>query len=314
MALQGIPNTAGPEPSPQRETHPEPAPAVPRLTAALQTTLDLEELLTVFWREAHAWVPVDGLLYYPPQTHAPVTTGTAGRHRCNYSLELVGQPLGELTFTRQRRFSEGEMEQMERLLCALLFPLRNALQYQAAVEAAYRDPLTGAENRAALEKGLTREISRAQRHRLPLSLVTLDIDAFKQVNDRYGHIVGDCVLRATADQTRAALRESDLFYRYGGEEFIILLPHTDLEGATQVAERIRTHVADHLCCCEHTRLRVTVSLGVAGLGHEPTGMVLFDQADHAMYRAKGAGGNRVAVADPQLDSRREEDGEPVGEC
>ena len=297
MALQGIPNTAGDRPEQGPAESQDLAPAVPRLTAALQTTLDLQEMLLIFQREAHAWLPVDGILYKTPDRAEDLEIGAAGRHRCSYNLELMGQPLGVLTLTRNRRFSGEEMEELERLLCALLFPLRNALQYRLAVEAAFRDPLTGTENRAALEKGLIQEISRARRHRLPLSLVTLDIDKFKRVNDRYGHVVGDCVLQAVAEQTGTALRESDLFYRYGGEEFVILLPHTDLDGAQQVAERIRERVADHVCCCDRSRLQVSVSLGVAELDGDVSGMVLFDRADRAMYRAKEAGGNGVALAE-----------------
>lgn len=298
MALQGIPSTAGNGPGhAPNEPQEELAPAVPRLTAALQTTLDLEEMLAIFQREAQAWLPVDGLLYQAPERTESLQIGDKARHRCSYTLELMGQPLGELTLTRNRRFSSDEMEELERLLCALLFPLRNALQYQAAVETAFRDPLTGAENRAAMEKGMTQELSRARRHRLPLSLVTLDIDSFKRVNDRYGHVIGDCVLQAVAEQSRMALRESDLFYRYGGEEFVILLPHTDLDGARRVAERVCRQVAEHICCCDRTHLQVTVSLGVAAYDGDASAMVLFDRADRAMYRAKGAGGNRVAVAE-----------------
>ncbi|HKJ75864.1 MAG TPA: GGDEF domain-containing protein [Gammaproteobacteria bacterium] len=297
MALQGIPNTAGHRPEQASNEPQELAPAVPRLTAALQTTLELEEMLAIFQRETGAWLPVDGILFQGPERAECLEIGNLGRHRCSYTLELVGQPLGELTFTRNRRFSEEEMKELERLLCALLFPLRNALQYRSALEAAFRDPLTGAENRAALEKGLVQELSLARRHGVPLSLVTLDIDSFKRVNDRYGHVIGDCVLQAVAEQTRTALRESDLFYRYGGEEFVILLPHTGLDGARRVAERVCRQVADHICCCDRSHLQVTVSLGVAAYTGESSGMILFDRADRAMYRAKGAGGNRVMVSE-----------------
>lgn len=301
MALHGTPSTPHPEPGPAGRPDPAPvsAPAAPRLTAALQTTLDPAELLAIFQRETAPWVHVDSIRFQGPDGAPALYTGDPARHRSNYRLKLADEDLGDLTFTRGRRFSEAELTILEQLLCALLFPLRNALRYRAAVEAARRDPLTGLENRAALDEGLEREVQLARRHDHPLSLVTLDIDRFKQVNDRYGHSAGDCVLREVVNQAQHALRTSDLFYRYGGEEFVALLTHTEPAGALVVAERIRSLVRAHPCTCDDLELWVTVSLGIAALEQEDTPLSLFDKADHAMYRAKDSGRDRVVVYPPE---------------
>jgi diguanylate cyclase (GGDEF)-like protein len=272
------------------------APDTLRLTTALQTTLDLEQLLRIFSETAQETIPHQGLTYRNDENRFVVAVGHTGRHHCSYRLNLLGTELGEVALSRSRRFSEQDLAQVEYLLCALVYPLRNALHYREAVNAAHRDPLTGISNRAALEQHLTRETALARRHHTPLSLIVIDIDWFKKVNDRHGHAVGDTVLRSVAQVIQKGLREGDLLFRYGGEEFVILLNNTAQDGAVQVAERIRAAVAATPCHCEGRDIGVTVSLGVATLAEE-NGSALFDRADHALYQAKNQGRNRVMHAE-----------------
>jgi diguanylate cyclase (GGDEF)-like protein len=150
-------------------------------------------------------------------------------------------------------------------------------------------------NRAALEDHLRREVTLARRHHQPLSLLVIDIDWFKQVNDRYGHAIGDAVLRAVAHVTQEGLRGDDLLFRFGGEEFVVLLRATPADGAAIVAERIRATIEAASCTCDGKDIKVTVSVGVATL-REETGDSLFDRADHALYQAKQQGRNRVQSA------------------
>ncbi|WP_243030165.1 GGDEF domain-containing protein [Thermus altitudinis] len=149
-------------------------------------------------------------------------------------------------------------------------------------EQALTCPLTGLPNRRALEMALEREAARVERGEKPFSLVILDLDDFKKVNDTHGHLVGDRLLKEVAQYLVAHVRQGDLVGRWGGEEFAILLPRTQGEEAMQVAERLRTGLS---------RLGVTGSFGVAvyqgDLGD------LFQRADRALYRAKGEGKNRV---------------------
>ncbi len=270
------------------------APDTLRLTAALQTTLEMEQLLQIFSDTLQEQVPHAGLTYRNNERHFVISVGQSGRHHCSYRLNLLGSELGEVALNRSKRFSEQELAHVEFFLCSLVYPLRNALLYREAVTAALRDPLTGVGNRGALEEHLMREVSLAQRHKAPLSLIAIDLDHFKQVNDRHGHSVGDCVLRTVARRMVDVLRSTDLAYRYGGEEFVILLNGTPLAGAQMVAERIREAVASLPCQCDGIEIPITISLGVASLADE-SGTALFDRADRALYSAKEQGRNRIEI-------------------
>ncbi len=161
------------------------------------------------------------------------------------------------------------------------------------------DQLTGAFNRRGLERILKTEVERSLRYRQPLAALMLDIDHFKPVNDRYGHPVGDRVLRWLAGIISSSLRSSDLLCRYGGEEFLIVLPHTGLERALEAGERIRRQVAGEPFRDQGLEIPLTVSLGAALLDPEaedPEGE-LIAAADRALYRAKREGRNRVCRED-----------------
>jgi diguanylate cyclase (GGDEF)-like protein len=169
------------------------------------------------------------------------------------------------------------------------------------VEMAVTDELTGLHNRRSIEQRLREELVRTQRHGHRCACILLDIDLFKQTNDTFGHAGGDAVLRGLATATRAALRASDLLGRWGGEEFLAVLPETDLAGAQAMAERLRLAVEAMRVEFEGWQLVATVSLGVADAlpaGHPDALNAdrLVARADEALYRAKAAGRNRVAVA------------------
>ncbi|HEY6101244.1 MAG TPA: diguanylate cyclase [Anaeromyxobacter sp.] len=160
---------------------------------------------------------------------------------------------------------------------------------------ARKDPLTGLPNRRALEEELARAAARALRAGTPLSAAVLDVDHFKQVNDRHGHAAGDAVLAAVAARAAAALRAGDLLARIGGEEFAVLLPGAELARAAEAAERIRAAVAAEPLAAGGLALPVTVSLGCAALlPGEGDGSALLARADAKLYEAKRTGRNKVA--------------------
>lgn len=166
------------------------------------------------------------------------------------------------------------------------------------------DPLTGVFNRRLLDRRLNEEIARARRYGLPLSILLIDIDHFKQINDSHGHQAGDRVLIAMGKLIAKGLRDSDVVVRYGGEEFLIIAPHTPLVGAVELAERIRKRVASHDFALASppatpSPLGVTVSLGIGSLGDGVASAdELIEAADANLYRAKRAGRNRVVAAAP----------------
>lgn len=165
------------------------------------------------------------------------------------------------------------------------------------IRLATTDPLTGIANRRRFLDQLGMELQRIKRFGQPATMLMLDIDHFKQVNDGYGHAVGDSVLRHFAELTQQSLRRIDLFGRLGGEEFGILLPGTALEGAIEFAERLREQVAETPASSEKGEIRLTVSIGAAEFDSvDPSPDSILARADVALYRAKGGGRNRVEMS------------------
>lgn len=175
--------------------------------------------------------------------------------------------------------------------------LENALLAERLRELSVLDGLTRLLNRRAIFERLSEEIERARRYRLPLSVVLCDFDHFKRINDRFGHLVGDAVLREGSAVLRKSLRTTDLLGRYGGEEFLAVLPQVDLEAACQAAERLRRDIAVYpLAIATSPQQRITASFGVAALS-ELAGRTAADElvgiADRRLYEAKAAGRDRV---------------------
>lgn len=171
------------------------------------------------------------------------------------------------------------------------------IAHQHARESAMTDPLTGLHNRRYAMERLAQEWGAAERNRQPLSIMSLDIDHFKQINDTYGHDVGDIVLRHFAETLKEFSRSPDIACRIGGEEFLMLAPSTPLDGAMQYADRIRARIEAKAIAAAGTHLHLTVSIGVAQKSVDTANLdQLLKQADDALYRAKREGRNRVVAA------------------
>jgi two-component system, cell cycle response regulator len=165
-------------------------------------------------------------------------------------------------------------------------------------ELSLTDPLTGALNRRAFDNALRREVSRARRYGLVLSLVLVDLDHFKRINDTFGHPAGDEILKAFVKRLEQGLRESDALHRYGGEEFAILLPHTGEQGARELGERLLASIAREPFLVARRDLRLTASAGLAWLsGPALDHLSLVEMADRALYLAKQRGRNRLESAE-----------------
>jgi len=158
------------------------------------------------------------------------------------------------------------------------------------------DALTGVNNRRSLETHLKDEVERHKRYGHPLSLIMLDIDHFKKINDTYGHQCGDYILQEITALISSSIRSEDILARYGGEEFCCLLPETTLPAAAVLAERFRKKIADHLFKCQDVSTHVTISLGVSTMGPNTINPEnLLKNADDGLYKAKNSGRNRIWV-------------------
>ncbi len=267
-----------------------------RLTGKLQTTLELRQLLEIFFTEVQQAVLIDGMTFHHARQELTLSQGKQSVHSVSYRLQTQGDYMGDLSFQRSTRFREHELANIEGLITTLVYPVRNALRYHSAVAAAFRDPLTGAGNRAALDRTLKREIELAKRHEHQLSLLMLDLDWFKQINDQHGHSCGDRVLQQTVKCISASIRQTDMCFRYGGEEFIIVLSGACAEGAQTIAERIRQGIAGLTLSGSQGPITLSASLGCATLRGDDDKDSLLHRADEALYAAKSGGRNRVISA------------------
>ena len=267
---------------------------ITRLALQMQQTLELTPLLQTFCHETARIVPCDSVRYENDNSVLNYQTGEKRSHRCSYQLEIEGDLLGKIECTRSKPFSIKETNLLERLLSLLIYPLRNALLYQKAVAEAHRDPLTGINNRAAFDEALSREICSFKRHLTSFSLLVVDIDHFKKINDTYGHIVGDTVLRSVAQGIRNTVRRSDEVFRYGGEEFVVLLSNTEIDGAKFIAERIRKEIKK-LTFSVNENIKVTASIGVSSTNTIRDVTDTLFHADKALYQAKEEGRDKVVI-------------------
>lgn len=267
-----------------------------RLSNLLHSTLDVNEVLNLFMATVRRELKINGALYRNDALGIVVELDVAAKHSCTYRLDHEKNALGELSLSRDRRFSDSELQRLEILLGSLVPALRNALQYLGAIQSATRDALTGAGNRIALEIAADREIALARRSGQPTAILVIDIDHFKEVNDRYGHNAGDRVLIEIARQLRQSCRESDSIFRFGGEEFVVLLSQTEENGAAATAERIRAAIAGMCTQYQQQLIHITASIGIACLDRGESLHTWFDRADRALYLAKQAGRNRVVRA------------------
>lgn len=258
----------------------------------------------------------DGITYY--RYMAPLFVEKS----CLSCHAKQGYQLGDVRGGISVRFNINAMERammLNRILIGLLFTVtlasflgivrRLVISLQKKLMAAEKliqemaitDDLTKLKNRRFLRKRLKEELDRASRYRHPLSCIFFDVDHFKRVNDTYGHEAGDAVLKAISATAQEQCRQTDILGRYGGEEFLMILPETDMEQARVLAERLRQAIKDQTSIADQQQIRVTITSGVACYSPEttiaqPDLSAFIAQADTAMLEAKKAGRNRVGVA------------------
>jgi len=266
------------------------------ISSALQTTLEFSELIHIFSNKIQEIVPHNGFIYTNTEFELNLQKGIKTKNICRYALKVEEQDLGELTLMRHSHFNQYEIDQLETLLCCLIYPLRNATLYNQALKMAFTDALTQTNNRTAFNDAIRREMTLAERQSNNLSLAFIDIDHFKAINDNYGHDCGDQALKSVAKCIKESIRSCDAAYRYGGEEFVVLLNSTDTQGAALLAERIRTTIEQHTLAYGMEIIKLTASIGISSLHGNDTADSFIKRADNAMYQAKEKGRNQIACS------------------
>jgi diguanylate cyclase (GGDEF)-like protein len=269
--------------------------ALARFGEALAATHDAKQLLRIVAAiAAEATSACGSRITLPDGTVVASGDADGEGERLILPLTAAGERFGTLELVGDS-FSKEQRMNAASLAAHAVVALENARLHGMVERQALVDGLTGLANRRAASDALHAEAARAERLETPLSVVLADLDGFKDINDEHGHAVGDEVLRAFAEVLRDTLRESDLAGRWGGEEFLLLLPGADEEGAAQFAERVRIALAGR-DIPSVSGLRVTASFGVAEWARETNTQQLVAAADSALYRAKRAGKDRVERA------------------
>jgi diguanylate cyclase (GGDEF)-like protein len=261
--------------------------------------------LSVEEAERHAITgPPDGRLArsitmsytYPQQDREGAAENVAIHAGLAVPMPGEGGPMGYLTiFTREkgRTFGEDDVRELETLATHAGPAIDNARRFREARQLADLDALTGLHNRRFFHETLAREVARAHRYDRKLALVVFDLDDFKDINDKIGHLAGDSVLAEAAGRIRSVVRSADIACRVGGDEFAVVLPESALDDADQLYRRIQNEVSARPI---GQIGKVFLSAGVAELRPEDDAVTFFERADHALYRAKSAGKGRVVAA------------------
>jgi len=259
----------------------------------------IEDILAAFGETLQPWVAFDQLVYrnkIDESRELTLVIGSGGSHSCDYRMNLEGQSYGNLELKRRQRFAEPELTFIEDLLTVVIGPLAKACRYAMMEQAALTDSLTGVPNKRALTEAVRQQGFLQDRHGQQSTLILCDLDHFKNLNDNHGHLIGDLFLKEAAQAISRAIRSSDTVYRFGGEEFAVLLPMTAEGEARLVAERIRESLAGIELECGKTIVRTTGSLGIAARVQGEADAAWITRADAALYDAKRGGRNQVRLS------------------
>lgn len=266
-----------------------------QLSDLLSRNLEIGQVIEAFMAEISTSIKFCGYRFNCDDLDSVIEQGVMDGYSVNYRLTLQNRQLGEITLYKQAIFNGREVCELEDMLCSLIYPIKNALLYQVALKSAYRDPLTGLNNRGSMEKFLPREIDLAKRHKQSMALLVMDLDGFKKINDICGHDAGDRVLRRVGEVISDEVRHTDLVYRYGGDEFVGGLGQTDINGAIDVSERIRNSIDAMDMSADGVSRRVQVSIGITLVRQSDNFNSAFKRADKALYQAKVNGKNQIII-------------------
>jgi diguanylate cyclase (GGDEF)-like protein len=260
----------------------------------------------VMLRKAHQWEPMLGADHVEErqrlasralgELHAGEESSV--RDVC-FPMIVAGHPVGVVGVSAVPPLDDHERGGLVAAAALLAVSIKNAELFAEVRDASARDPLTTCFTRKHALDMADGELRRARRSSHAVTLIMFDLDQFKRINDRFGHLCGDAVLASVGQRMSAVLRGSDIKCRYGGDEFLVLLPETPMNGAYRVAETLRHELEERPVRWQEESVTVTASFGIAEMrADEPEVEGLVARADAALYRAKQAGRNRIEIADP----------------
>jgi len=262
------------------------------LMQQLQTTLDLNKLLNIFAMEASRYINFSGLYFKNQLVSVSLQGSKKSKNERQFELKLNKDFIGTLSYEADKPISMRNYQNLERIHQILIYPLKNALQYHQAMKLAMQDSLTGLGNRRYFDEQLKRAMHYANRQQTKVGLVLGDLNKFKAVNDTFGHSVGDQVLKEFSSVLRACIRDSDSVFRFGGDEFAIIVESASEYSLSIVKNRINNTLKSNVLLAKY---QIGCSLGATFMNRADNESTLFERADNALYRQKGSISKNLSV-------------------
>ncbi len=258
------------------------------LVAKLQTTLSIEEILTIFADHAKQLINLSGLQFQSSLGVCQSAESDTSQTPYSFDLDIENERLGQLIYFSKFPMGQAIKSKLQQLHSALIYPLRNAVMYNRVLRLATKDALTGLNNRSQFNDSLAQRLERCRRQHRPFSLMLLDLDNFKQVNDNFGHKIGDDVLQEFSKVLNKSVRGTDSIFRFGGDEFALLIDDPEFTTNKVIADRIMHLVAQSDLMAQY---KVTSSIGFTLANNQDCENEVFARADKGLYKAKAAGRN-----------------------
>ncbi len=258
----------------------------------LQTTLDIDDLLNIFSVEATRYVDFSGLYFKSPTLNKTLRGSRKAKKERRFDLKIGDHFVGTLSYGINSPISLTNYKVLEQLHQCLLHPLKNSIAYYTAMQLAMQDALTGLGNRRYFDEQLKRAMHNANRHHSLVGLVLGDLNKFKAINDNYGHITGDLVLQEFANVLRQCIRDSDSLFRFGGDEFAIIVENANDTALTIIENRINEALTTSVLLSKY---QLGCSVGSTFMNRADSEVSFFERADETLYRSKMQSSARLSV-------------------
>ncbi|MDT0604575.1 GGDEF domain-containing protein [Thalassotalea castellviae] len=253
------------------------------LTEQLQTSLELKTLLNIFAMEASKFVNFSGLYFKQESMSAAARGSKPGKSERSFELKINNEYIGTLTYALNAPISLTNRRILQELHQLLIHPINNAIKYQNAIKLAMQDGLTGLGNRRYFDEQLHRAMHHANRQRTKVGLMVCDLNKFKQINDTFGHDIGDEILVNFAKALTHSVRDSDSSFRFGGDEFAIIVEDASEQSLIIIEERIKSALSNNSLLAKY---QVACALGYTFMSRDDDASSFFKRADNLLYRHK----------------------------